>query len=156
MSDLNISILIDTREQAPWKFETPTVRGTLNVGDYSIPGCEGWICIERKSLDDLIGCLSHDRDRFVRELERARRIEIFYVIVEASYSDVLEKRYRGEMHPHAAWESVIAFQQRYRIPFLFSENRDIASRLGQSILCRWWKEHWKVFAAVRKACAFSQ
>ena len=52
-----MKILIDTREQRPYKFDIDTVTGTLTTGDYSICGLENYISIERKTIDDLIGCL---------------------------------------------------------------------------------------------------
>jgi len=59
--DIQPCILIDTREPDfhPWEqyFSCQVIRGTLPTGDFSLPGCEEWIAIERKTIDDLIGCL---------------------------------------------------------------------------------------------------
>jgi ERCC4-type nuclease len=69
-------ILIDTREQEPYTFtgyEAATETATLPRGDYSLPGFQDRAAIERKSLNDLIGCLmGKDRERFERELARGR------------------------------------------------------------------------------------
>jgi ERCC4-type nuclease len=146
-------IAIDSREQKPWVFSTPVVAATLSVGDYSIIGCSEWICVERKSLPDLIMCLLKERDRFTRELQAGARIRDFYVLVEGKYSDILEGNYRSDMNPKAAWESFLAMQQRYGIPFLFAETPKIAAKLCESILLRWWKEHLKVFETVMAATA---
>jgi ERCC4-type nuclease len=143
-------IAIDTREQTPWAFKTPTVAETLPCGDYSLLNCSQWLAVERKSLSDLIACLSFQRDRFVKELERARRIPNFSVIIEGLYSDILKGRYRSKITPASVWGSTIAMQERHRIPFYFAENSEIAAKLCESILLRWWREHLKVFESVER------
>jgi DNA excision repair protein ERCC-4 len=148
-------LLIDTREPDPhpWApyIAVETVRAALPTGDFSLPGCEEWIALERKALDDLIGCLTTSRERFTRELQRAGRIKDFCVIVEGSYADILKGRYRSAMNSKSAWESIIALQQRFGIPFLFAGSAEIAARLAESILLRWWKEHVKVMEEAEKA-----
>ena len=146
-------IYVDSREQRPWTFSLPTVVGTLGTGDYSLAGCDNWISIERKSLNDLIGSLTTGRDRFTKELERGRRIQNFSVIVEALYVDILEHSYRSDMNPRAAWGSIIALQERYGVPFYFAGDSVIAGQLCESILVRWWTEHLRVFNAVYHAAA---
>jgi len=59
-----MKILIDTREQQPYDFDTPFEMGTIPIGDYSIRGLENHIAIERKELNDLISCLTTGRERF--------------------------------------------------------------------------------------------
>ena len=60
-----ITAVVDTREQRPLDL-TPlkSVPGTLATGDYSVRGLEHVVAIERKSLDDLLGCIGRDRARF--------------------------------------------------------------------------------------------
>jgi hypothetical protein len=55
------------------------------------------------------------------------------------------------MNPKSIWESIIALQQRQRIPFPFAGSTAIADRLCESILMRWWKEHTKVLEEIRIA-----
>lgn len=67
------TIAVDTREQAPYRFAgEPVASATLAAGDYSLAGLEHLIAVERKELGDLVGCMTHDRDRFKRELQRLR------------------------------------------------------------------------------------
>jgi ERCC4-type nuclease len=154
-SEIQPTICIDTRELAGggWEsyFSLPTIRGKLDSGDYSLLGCEEWICIERKTGDDLITCLCHSRKRFIDELRRAQRISEFYVICECTYQDILQGRYRSGMNSRAAWESFIALQARYKIPFLFAGNIETAAKLCESILIRWFREHEKALDACRRA-----
>jgi len=141
------TIIIDTREPegGGWEpfFTVPTIRVMLQTGDYGLLGAEEWISIERKALSDLIGCLSHSRERFTEELRRAQRIPEFTVIVEGTYQQLLRGDYRSQMNPKSAWESVIALQGRFKIPFLFAGSMEIAARLCESILLRWYREHEK-------------
>jgi DNA excision repair protein ERCC-4 len=123
-----VRILIDTREQMPFLFtgfdaETEVVG--LPIGDYSLPGFTDRVAVERKELNDLIACLKNDsRDRFERELARGRHYDLFVVVVEASLADVSQGRYRSDMKPQAALQSIITFQVRYRTPFIWAGSRE--------------------------------
>jgi len=132
-----MQILIDTREQQPYQFDTPSQVGTLGVGDYSLVGGEHLITIERKSIDDLIGCLSKSRDRFERELFKGRAFEYMALVVEASLADIITHNYRSEMQPKAVIQSLIAFSVRYRLPVWFAGNRDYGQRLTESLLSKY-------------------
>jgi DNA excision repair protein ERCC-4 len=137
----------------PWEpyFSAPVIRGTLSTGDFSLPGCDEWISIERKEFNDLVACLCSSRERFTKELQRAARIKSLFVICEGSYDDLLRGNYRSEMNPKAAWESVLALQHRFGIPFLMAGSVQVAARLCESILMRWRKEHTKVLEEIRIA-----
>lgn len=140
-----MKILIDSREQAPYQFAcyqgTTTERATLPTGDYSLPSFESCIAIERKSLDDLVGCLmGGNRDRFERELSRARSYECFAVVVECSIDDMRQGRYRSEMKPHAALQSITAFMVRYAAPFLWCGSREGGEYMVHSILSKYAAE----------------
>jgi DNA excision repair protein ERCC-4 len=137
-------ILIDSREQNPFTFqgyEVKTQTAPLPVGDYSLPGFEDRAAIERKSLDDLVGCLmGKDRERFERELRKGRFYELFAVVVEAPFSDVSRGRYRSEMKPHSALQSIIAFQVRYRVPFVWAGNRAGAEYITHGLIAKYLRE----------------
>ena len=139
-----MQILIDTREQAPFTFKGYDVApetATLPVGDYSLPGFQDRAAVERKSLNDLIGCLmGKDRERFERELARGRHYDLFAGVVEASLADVSQARYRSDMKPQAALQSIITFQVRYRIPFVWAGNRTGAEYMTYSFLAKYLRE----------------
>lgn len=90
-----MKLICDSREQRPYQFETASEVGTLACGDYSIHGLEDHVAIERKTLDDLIGCLTHDRDRFESELHKGKALDYFALVIEASLSDLADGRYRS-------------------------------------------------------------
>ena len=119
-------IVVDTREQVPFPFigyPAAIESGTLTDGDYSLDGFERRVAVERKSLADLVGCLGADRERFQRELARLRGYDSAVVVVESPADDLRGGRYRSELDAGAAWQSVLAFTMRYRVPFIFCADR---------------------------------
>jgi len=139
-----VRIVIDTREQAPFDFEDmdcEVVTAALPTGDYSLCALEDKIAIERKSLTDLVGCLTgSNRDRFERELSRARGLDYFAVVVEAAFGDLSAKAYHGGMAPHAAAQSILAFQVRYRTHFIWAGTRPAAKYVTFWLLSKFLRE----------------
>ena len=152
-------ILTDTREQRGYSFENfsdvQAVNGTLPTGDYSLPGFEDQVAVERKSLPDLIACLkAKDRERFERELARARYYEFFAVVVEAGFHQVSMKQYHSAMPPHSVFQSLAAFHVRYGVPFLFCGDRVGAEYMVYSLLRKHLYEINKRFDRAKAAGAF--
>ena len=147
-------ILTDTREQRPYSFrdyQTPTEAAALSYGDYSLKGFQDRIAVERKSLNDLIGCLTgSDRTLFEKELARAGSFERFCVVVEANLQDISGKCYRSVMEPHAVIQSVMAFYIRYGIPFLFCGDRGGAEYMTYWIIQKYHYEIEKRFKALER------
>ena len=131
-------ILSDSREQLPYSFTRWPVSiqtASLTTGDYSLPGFESQIAIERKTLDDLIGCLmGKNRERFERELSRSRPYELFCIVVEANLSDIANGSYQSNLKPTAALQTIAAFFIRYNVPFLFCGNRSGSEYMTYSLL----------------------
>ncbi len=150
-------ILVDSREQLPFTFgDFPgieTARVALPVGDYSLPGFEDRVAIERKGLDDLVGCLKGaNRDRFEKELAKAKQYELFAVVIEANVDDVRERRYRSAMKPASVMQSVLAFQIRYRIQFMFAGSRANAQEITHSLLSKYAREITLRFEQLSSEC----
>jgi len=149
-------IIQDSREQAPFTFETygvEVVRAGLPTADYSLPGFQDKVGIERKNLDDLIGCLMQGRDRFEKELVRLARYDLAAVVVEAAWADLAQGRYRSDMKPHSACQSVLTFQVRYRVPFLFAGSRAAAEYVTFSMLAKYLREIEERVKVARKGQA---
>ena len=150
-------LIVDTREQAPYAFEQYSVnldRAALPAGDYSIKGFEDKAAIERKSLDDLIGCLMGDnRGRFERELVKLRSYELAAVVVEANLQDLARGRYQSQMTPRAALQSITAFHIRHGLPFLFCSDRPGAEYMTYSLLSKYLYEIGKRYDMARKVGA---
>lgn len=137
-------ILIDTREQQPYQFTQTSIGtqvDTLPIGDYSLMGFTDRVAVERKSLDDLVGCLmGKSRGRFERELQKGRFLELFVVVVEASMYDIRSGAYRSNMKPHAVLQSIIAFQIRYGTSFMFCGGREDGEYVTFSLLQKYLYE----------------
>ena len=127
-----LTIIEDTREQAPLDFSAfPFVeveRATLRSGDYSVKGWESRFAVERKSLADLVGTITHGHERFERELERLASFQYAAVVVEAPEMDLRTGKYRSQLLPRAAVGMITAFEVRYRIPFHFCGTRAMAAQ----------------------------
>jgi ERCC4-type nuclease len=149
-------ILQDTREQRPFTFErfddVMVQAEGLPVGDYSIPGFTDRVGIERKELNDLIGCFTSERERFERELSKARHFELFCIVVESELSDLADGNYRSEMNPASAIQSMVAFMVRYRVPFLFCKDRRGAEYMTYSLLTKYARELEKRYQHMTKHC----
>ena len=115
----DITAKVDTREQQPLTLALKTIPGTLTTGDYSICGLEDLLTVERKSLDDLIGCMTSGRQRFERELKRMQAYDFRCVVVEADWKDLVEGRYRSRMQPVAATHTIASWTSSFNVPFQF-------------------------------------
>ncbi len=80
LNTLLVTLLIDTREPWPhpwsafWSTDVRVVRGTLETGDMALAALPDGAVIERKTVADLLACLSWERARFERELQRGRYV----------------------------------------------------------------------------------
>ena len=152
-----LKITRDTREQdgCGWTFDAPqydpkpvlTVK-TLTTGDYSLTGLEHLVCVERKEMQDLVGCLGAGRERFERELERMRSMESACVIVEGPQLQLQGGNYRGALNPLAAWQSVLSFAARYRVPWFFCRDKYEAERCAYDYLRHYANEAYRRLKAL--------
>lgn len=134
-------IVIDSREQRPWTFNSERVGGvvqaTLPAGDYSLQGYETRIAIERKSFPDYIGTIIHARDRFARELTVLKSYPRAWIVVEGSLDDLLHGRYDSRAHPHSLLAITASLMADYGIPVLFATDRPSACALTEALLVQW-------------------
>lgn len=113
----------DSREQLPLDLKPmKQVVGTLATGDYSLATMQGKVCIERKSLADLVMSFGRERERFEKELQRMLAYDLRQVVIEAHQIEVEQQKYRGEMNPHALMQSIRSWGAR-GVPFLFLGDR---------------------------------
>ena len=133
-------VVIDTREQRPYEFRSPSVAGALAVGDYSLAGLEHLIAVERKEVNDLVGCLGPGRERFERELYRGRSLDYFALVIEASLGDLVAGRYRSEMSSQSVVQSLLAFSVRYRLPVFFAGSREHGQLVTEGLLAKYGRE----------------
>ncbi len=116
MPKQKFTAIIDKREQRPLTLRytekgdiLPSEAGTLYTGDYSIKGLENYVSIERKSLDDMMGCIGRDRDRFEKEILRLRGFEVKAIVVESNWKTIEAGNYRSKISPSAAIGSLMGW-----------------------------------------------
>ena len=132
-------IIVDSREKDPLSFEWWTdvacSVGTLPTGDYSLPGLSDRVAIERKTLVDIVNCFSGaEKDRFERELQRARGLDYFAVVIEGSYAEMEARKYRSKLTPSQANKILLDLQVRYRTSFVWAGNRRAAEFITHWLL----------------------
>lgn len=159
----SLEIIVDNREQRTPKakerydaFGVPYSKATLDYGDYcaNVRLQSGeWlydtsdrirpICvIERKmSLDELAGCFGRGRERFQRELERAKdnRAKVYLLVENGSFEGIMFHRYRSALTTNAFLASLTAWMARYDLGVVFCKS-DVSGRLIKEILYRDMKE----------------
>jgi DNA excision repair protein ERCC-4 len=130
LADTKPTILVDTREQEPLVFQhLESVRGTLITGDYSVVGMTELIAIERKTVQDLVGCCVGDnRDRFQRELHRLRGYRFKRLLIVGSRGEIEMQRYVSRISPKSVLGSLNAWEVRFDLPVVFCQTPEIASR----------------------------
>ena len=150
-------LLVDTREQDTAAFRKRIEqtglehqRMKLLSGDYSIKCTIGElefslaekVAIERKmSLDELAACFGRERERFVREFDRARNIGMrLYMLVEnATYENLYAHKYRSQLSPAAYSASLFAWMARYDCQIIFCKSES-SGKIIRDILFRELKE----------------
>lgn len=133
------TVIVDTREQAPYSFapeRIEVVRQALPAGDYSLAGAEAQVAVERKSLEDLVSTLVRGRERFRRELARLEGYQHACVVVEAELREIILGRYRSGMHPQALLGSVLSIAIDHGVPVYFCSDRQCARAFVEGYLLR--------------------
>lgn len=133
----SITIIEDSREQHPLDF-TPyapygiaSERRKLRTGDYSVAGYENHVLIERKSLNDLVGTLTHERERFLREMyDRGSFAICKHLVIEADWRDVSRPYSFSAANPAAILNSAFSLMMPPTAVHVFaSRNR---------AMCAWY------------------
>ena len=155
--ELTPVVLVDAREQTPLDIQAyPVEVCTLSAGDYGIRGFSDWnnprFIAERKSIDDLIGSLTRERERFWRELGLLRRFGFAALLVEARESDVESGQYRSMAKPQSILASLTAIEVRMGVHVLWCGSHDGAARRFEMLVRQFVrgieKEHKALMAAL--------
>lgn len=108
----------------------------LKTGDYTIAGMEHLIMVERKSLKDLWNSLLQGRKRFMKEMDRAKKIPARYLVIEATLSDILRgNRPFSDVKGEVILSSLISLEQKYGINVIFTDkNKSVAQIYVRNLL----------------------
>jgi uncharacterized membrane protein len=137
-------------------------RHPFGYGDYSLESSDGkcsfvgWCNVERKSREDcqttILGFGDGHRERFEQELANLSSLivggGVAMVVVECSFETLLQSapqfgRKTAAQNAKTLLRSVIAYQQDYRVPWLFAGSRRMAEIVTFRFLERYWKHHHK-------------
>lgn len=134
-------IVIDQREQMPLAFcdSFTTERVLLAVGDYSLAGATDSVVIERKRNGELQSCCGTDRDRFIAQIERMREYPVRWLVVEASFDDVVLGLSRSNINPLSVLGTIVKFGSDWNIPTMFCGDHRNAALFVERILMREFK-----------------
>lgn len=144
------TIIIDSREPDdphPWAryWEGVAIqRGTLPTGDFCLAGNSD-VAVERKTLPDLAGCMTKDRERFTRELSRGCHLDRFAVIVSGTLGHLIQT---SGMHPNSIIGTLSAWMRRYRVPIMFAGDDLLAAKLCLAFLTQPAREAKQLLKAV--------
>ena len=148
-----VKVLVDSREQHPWDLSPMRMEMTaLATGDYA-SACGRYLLERKNSVDELISCMTSGRERFERELERMQAFASAIVLVEDNYADLATGCYRSKMNKDSALATLVAWQQRYQIPFHFCGTRDEAERFARSYFHQQLRAHLTAMLEVQQALA---
>lgn len=158
------TVAIDVQEKQPFSFtglaadadrkrrliEVPTIWKPLGVarGDYSISGLEASCGIERKSLEDAHGTIlgwGDRRERFTRELETLATLACSAVVLECTLNQLIESAPQhgvkpAETNAKILFRQVLAWQQDFRVPWIFCDGRRMAEIVTFRLLERYWRK----------------
>jgi ERCC4-type nuclease len=149
-------VLVDTREREPFPLHAnhPNWIGgerrvALKTGDYTVEGMESLLCLERKSLADLVACTVTYRRRFLAVCGRLARFQWKAIVVEATLEDIKGGfeafDIPSDVHPNAVCGMLDAIEAKFGIPIIYtSAVRDLATERAASWLSKhftyWWLE----------------
>ena len=138
MAKPKLTIVIDTREQLPYAFESSMTK-TLKSGDYSILGLEDKVAVERKTKEDAYGSCGARRVRFEKEMVRLSKFDYAAVVIEASLSSLLTPPSYTKVRPLVVVNSFVSWSVKYGVYVFFASNREYGRNLVQLILQKYWK-----------------
>jgi hypothetical protein len=135
----------DSREQKVYTFSDVIrkdelsyggeLRYALDCGDYGIElnatllPCR----VERKQIADFFNCCGHERDRFLRELEKLARYKS-YLLIEATPEQVRAGIERSQVSGEAAFASALCFSVRYNVSTIFTSNWKTGNSITHRLL----------------------
>ena len=120
-----LTIHTDSREQKALSFTSPTVKNTLNFGDY---GCNGTyfsnVWVDRKEISDFVSSLSSGYERIIREIERAKEQGAYLIFAcERPLKEALAIEYLPFLHTQCTSS------------FIFHRIRDLLQKYNHLQFC---------------------
>ena len=149
-------VLVDTREKQalPLFANHPNWiagerRKAMKTGDYTVEEMERELCLERKSLADLVACTVTYRERFLKSCARLAQFRWKAILIEATYEDIKggfeSFDIPSDVHPNAVVGTLDAVEAKFGIPIIYASTvRRLATERAASWLSKhftyWWLE----------------
>jgi len=137
----NDTIVRDTREKKPYDFTdypVNVVDEALGTGDYTVEGYEETFAVERKTKLDFLRSITHERDRFENEVDRASSLEQpLVVVIEAPYQQFKRGEYYPEIPPKSVTKTIEYWGDRYNVEFRCERGRSSAEKSTYLQLLEW-------------------
>ena len=131
----NIKLIIDTREKDFFHIKSyfegkgiECIRQGLKFGDYSFiyfgEDYSNRFAIERKnSLEEISANITSSRERFKRELLRAKDSFFVILIENGSYNQIINNEYSTKVHPKSFLTSLLSLQLEYNCRIDFASKK---------------------------------
>jgi ERCC4-type nuclease len=140
-NDVDVEVLIDTREQQPLEFDKSKIL-KLDFGDYTLGGNDfSNTFVDRKSSGDFLSTFGGQVDRFRREMERCVELDSYmYIVVEKSIKAIEKEAVftKGRRAPKLGWvfSNLISVQHEFagHCQFVFTDNRKHSEEIIPKLL----------------------
>jgi len=136
--DSDFVIVIDTREQEPYRFAGENVIfNKLESGDYSVKGFEDKIAIERKSHGDFLHSITHRRTQFMNEMARMKPYKVKVIVIETDYFMLEKGAYQyAHVNPEATIGSIVKIVTDFGVSVMTLSNRKSSESFTLKMLKR--------------------
>ena len=129
-NDVDVEVLVDTREQQPLKFPKSQIL-KLDFGDYTLGGNNfSNTFVDRKSAGDFLSTFGGQVDRFRREMQRCVELDSYmYIVVEKPLATIEKEAIfaKGRRAPKLGWvfSNLISVQHEFagHCQFVFTNSR---------------------------------
>jgi len=148
--NVDVEVLIDTREQQPLKFAKSKIL-KLDFGDYTLAGDDfSNTFVDRKSAGDFLSTFGAQADRFRKEMQRCIDLNSYmYIVVEKTIADIEKEAIfaKGKRSPKLGWifSNLISIQHEFagNCQFVFTQSRQHSEELIPKLLY-FGKKLWNV------------
>lgn len=139
-----IRVSVDDRERIPLNVSPliPIVE-RRDTADYGLVDLPDVAALELKgSIEDLLGCVGRERERFERELARLRAFPVRGLIIAATWQDLERGDWRAKVSPAAVIGSLLAWGA-FGIPIWLVGTRERAAEVVKRTLYLTARRHWR-------------
>ena len=130
--------VIDTREQRPLLFPVPSVRRTLDAGDYAILGIhnkgDNILLAERKDPGDMVNTFLYRREQFDRVLGELAKCRWKLIVIEATGGQIVRGKYHSKAHPNSVIGLLAGAFADHGVPWALCESPYYTARFLYSFM----------------------